>query len=104
LVEKYDTPKYVTGLSSSDGNPIPFITMDNKFIISGASYSPDTLTSLTRSDIATGLSDPTSPVTDAIIASANYQTAAICSMTNNEPSNVCTSSGVMAAKTAMNIK
>jgi hypothetical protein len=25
-------------------------------------------------------------------------------MTNNEPSNVCTSSGVMAAKTAMNIK
>jgi len=39
LVEKYDTPKYVTGLSSSDGNPIPFITMDNKFIISGASYS-----------------------------------------------------------------
>jgi hypothetical protein len=104
LVTKYDTPKYIPGLSSSDGNPIPFITMDNKFLVSGASYSPDTLTNLSRSAIATGLSDPTSPVTDAIIASANLQTAAICSLTNNEPSNVCTSSGVMAAKTAMKIK
>lgn len=104
LIEKYDTPKYIPGLSASDGNPIPFITMDNKFLVSGASYSPDTLTNLSRSSIATGLSDPTSPVTDAIIASANYQTAAICSLTNNEPSTVCTSSGVMAAKTAMKIK
>ena len=104
IVEKYDTPKYVTGLSSSDGNPIPFMSFGNKFIVSGASYSPDTLTSLSRSDIAAGLSDSSSPVTDAIIASANYQTAAICSLTNNQPANVCSSSGVMAAKTAMKIK
>ena len=104
LVEKYDTPKYIPGLTKTRGNPIPFITMDNKFLISGANYSPDALTNLTRANIATGLSDPTSPVTDAIIASANYQTAAICSLTNNQPSNVCTSSGVMAAKTAMKIK
>jgi hypothetical protein len=104
LVEKYDTGKYIHGLTKSDGNPIPFISFDNKFLVSGASYSPDTLTNLTRANIATGLSDPTSPVTDAIIASANYQTAAICSLTNNQPSNVCTSSGVMAAKTAMKIK
>ncbi len=103
LVKKYDTPKYIPG-PKFQGNPIPFITLDNKFLVSGASYSPDALTNLTRANIATGLSDPTSPVTDAIIASANYQTAAICSLTNNQPSNVCTSSGVMAAKTAMKIK
>jgi Domain of unknown function (DUF929) len=104
LVEKYDTPKYIPGLTKSDGNPIPFITMDNKFLVSGASYQPDTLTSLNRANIASGLSDPTSPVTAAIIASANYQTAAICSLTNNMPTNVCTSSGVLAAKKAMKIK
>ncbi len=104
LVQKYDTPKYIPGLTKSQGNPIPFITMDNKFLVSGASFSPDALTNLSRANIATGLSDPTSPVTDAIIASANYQSAAICSLTNNLPSNVCTSSGVMAAKTAMKIK
>jgi hypothetical protein len=104
LVEKYDTPKYIPGLTKSDGNPIPFMSMDNKFLVSGASYSPDTLTNLTRSAIATGLTDSSSPVTDAIIASANYQTAAICSLTNNMPSDVCTSSGVIAAKTAMKLK
>ncbi len=104
LILKYDTGKFVPGLTTSDGNPIPFMTFDNKFLVSGASYSPDTLTNLTRSDVATGLSDPTSPVTQAIIASANYQTAAICSLTNNQPSNVCSSSGVMVAKTAMKLK
>ncbi len=104
LVLKYDTPKYIHGLTSSSGNPIPFMTFDNKFLVSGASYSPDTLTGLTRSAIATGLSDPTSPVTDAIITSANYQTAAICSLTKDQPSNVCTSSGVQAAAKAMKLK
>ncbi|MGD0852939.1 MAG: DUF929 family protein [Acidimicrobiales bacterium] len=104
LIEKYDTPKYIHGLTTSDGAPIPFMTFDNKFLVSGASYSPDTLTNLSRTDIAAGLSDASSPVTDAIIASANYQTAAICSLTNDMPSNVCTSSGVLAAKKAMKIK
>ena len=104
LIDKYDTPKYIKGLTSANPFPIPFMTFGNKFLVSGASYSPDTLTNLSRTAIATGLSDPTSPVTDAIIASANYQTAAICSLTNNQPSNVCTSSGVMAAKAVMKIK
>jgi hypothetical protein len=104
LVEKYDTPAFIPGLTKADGNPIPFVSMDNRFLVSGASYDPAALTSLTRSDIATGLADPSSPVTDAIIASANLQTAAICSLTNNKPSNVCSSSGVMAAKSAMKIK
>lgn len=104
LVKKYDTPKYIPGLTKADGNPIPFLSFDNKFLDSGSSFSPDTLTNLTRSSIATGLTDATSPVTDAIIASANYQTAAICSLTNNLPSNVCTSSGVMAAKKKMSLK
>jgi hypothetical protein len=104
LVKKYDVPKYIPGLSASDGNPIPFLTLDNKFLVSGASFAPDTLTNLTRANIALGLSDPSSPVTDGIIASANFQTAAICSLTHNKPSNVCSSSGVMAAKNKMGIK
>ena len=104
LVKKYDTPKFIPNLTKSDGNPIPFITMGNRFLVSGASYSPGTLSGLTRANIATGLKDPTSPVTVAIIASANYQTAAICSLTNNLPSAVCRSSGVRAAKKSMKIK
>ena len=104
LVNKYDSPKFIPGLTKAEQHPIPFLTFGNKFLVSGASFSPDTLTNLTRSAIATGLTDPSSPVTDAIIASANLQTAAICSLTHNMPSNVCSSPGVLAAKTAMKIK
>src|ERR1035438_3749658 len=48
LVVKYDTPKFIPGLTKADGNPIPFITMDNKFLMSGASFSPDTDRKSTR--------------------------------------------------------
>lgn len=100
---KYDTPKYIKGMTSSQSGSIPFISFDNKFVTSGASFSPSILQSMTRSQIAAGLSDPTSPVTQAIIASANYQTATICSIINNA-APVCTDKGVAAAKKAMGLK
>ncbi|HEY5103900.1 MAG TPA: DUF929 family protein [Acidimicrobiales bacterium] len=104
LVKKYDTPKYIKGLTASQGNPIPFMTFANKFLVAGASYSPTTLTGSSRSAIASGLSNAASPITAAIIASANYQTAAICSVTKQQPSAVCTSPGVKAADKVMGIK
>ena len=104
VFKKYDTSQWINGLTSANNYSIPFLSMGNKWFVSGASYSPGALTSLSRDSIAAGLKDPTSPVTAAIIASANYQTAALCTLTNNQPGNVCTSSGVMAAKRAMGIK
>ncbi|MEO9181234.1 MAG: DUF929 family protein, partial [Acidimicrobiales bacterium] len=104
IFKKYDTSKYIHGITASQDGSIPFITLGNKFLISGSSYTPATLAGLTRSAIASGLSDPTSPVTAAIISSANYQTAALCTLTNDQPSNVCMSSGVMAAKKVMGLK
>ncbi len=80
------------------------MSLGNKFLGSGSSYTPATLANLSRSAIAAGLSDSTSPVTDAIISSANYYTAALCKLTNNQPGSVCTSKGVMAAKKAMKLK
>jgi len=103
LFDKYDTSKYVTGLSSSDDGSIPFMSLGNKFLVSGASYTPATLAGLSRSAIAQGLDTTTSPITEAIITSANYLTAAFCSRTKNEPSSVCTSSAVVAAKKFMKI-
>jgi len=70
----------------------------------GASYSPATLSGSTRSEIAAGLSNASSPITEAIIASANYQTAVVCSLTNGQPTNVCTSPGVLTAAKAMDMK
>jgi hypothetical protein len=102
LVDKYDTAKYVKGLAQAGS--IPFIDYGNKFLVAGASYSPATLAGSTRNEIAGALSNASSPITDAIITSANYQTAAICKLTNNQPGNVCMSSGVQTAAKAMGIK
>jgi thiol-disulfide isomerase/thioredoxin len=103
-ISTYDSSKYIKGLQSSQDGSIPFITFANKFLVAGASYSPTTLAGSSRDSIAGALANATSPVTQAIIASANYQTAAICTLTNMQPGNVCTSSGVAAAAKAMGIK
>ncbi len=104
LITKYDAPKYIPGLTVAQAKSIPFITFANRFLVAGASFSPTTLAGSTRSQIAAGLSNASSPVTEAIIASANDQTAAVCTLTKNLPSNVCTSAGVKTARKAMGLK
>jgi thiol-disulfide isomerase/thioredoxin len=101
---KYDSSKYIAGLPAADDGSIPFITFANKFLVAGASYSPTTLAGSTRDSIAGALDNATSPITQAIISSANYQTAALCTMTGQQPGNVCTSAGVKTAAKAMGIK
>ncbi len=103
ILNKYDTPAYVTGMNPNDVGAIPFISMGNQFLVSGASFDPALLTGLTRDQIAANLSAISSPITQAIITSANYQTAAICTLTKQQPANVCASTGVMAAKKAMKL-
>jgi Domain of unknown function (DUF929) len=87
LLEKYDAPPYV---SSQSKGAIPFIDIGNKYIISGASYSPQVLQGKTWSQIATALKSPSSPIAKAIDGTANYITAAICKMTGNQPASACT--------------
>ena len=97
LITTYDTSKYFPGnQSSSGGYAFPFIDIGNKFL-SETNYSPSILAGLSRDEIAAHLNDPKNPVTQAIVASANYLTAAICSATGQQPSSVCTSKGVLAA-------
>jgi Domain of unknown function (DUF929) len=82
---------------------IPLITFGNQFLVSGASFSPAILANLTRDEIASNLNDPSNPVTQAIISTANYMTASICKITNGQPGDVCSSSGVQTAAKAMKI-
>lgn len=102
--KKYDTSTYIPTLQPSQNGSIPFVSVANQFLSSGASYSPAPLQGMTRATIAQGLSDPTSPVTQAIVATANYQSAAICAVDGNLPASVCNSPGVKAAKTALHLK
>jgi thiol-disulfide isomerase/thioredoxin len=87
LLTKYDAPPYVP---SADNGAIPFIDFGNKYMISGASYSPQVLQGKSWSEIATALKDPTSPIAKAVDGAANYLTATICKLTGNQPATACT--------------
>ena len=91
--ETYDQPPYTTG--SAGG--IPFIDFGGSFVSSGASFDPQLLAGMSHRQIAAALSDPTSPVAKAIDGSANVLTAALCEVTGQQPSAVCTAPGVAAA-------
>ena len=77
--------------------------INNGALFSGASYDPQILAGQTWTDISGGLSDPTNPTTQAILATGNYMSATICKATHGQPGAVCTSSGVQAAAKALGI-
>ncbi|HEV3381793.1 MAG TPA: DUF929 family protein [Trebonia sp.] len=81
LVNKYD---------AAYQDAIPFIDIGNKYLSVGASYDPSVLSGLTWSQIATDLHNPDSPVAKSVLGGANYLTAAICGLTNDQPASACT--------------
>jgi len=84
LLNKYDVPP----LSSVAGG-IPFIDIGNRYIVSSASYSPQDLANLQWQNIANDLADSNSAVSKDILGTANYLTAGICMMTQQQPGSVC---------------
>ena len=81
LLTKYD---------SANGGAIPFIDYGNKFLTVGASYDPGVLAGLTWNQIAADLHNSGSPVAAGVLGTANYITAAICGLTNDQPASACT--------------
>ena len=102
LVGTYDTSKYFPGTLQQGENGFPFIDIGNK-VLSSTNYAPSLLQNVTRNEIASGLTDAKNPVTQAIIASANYLVAGTCAITKQQPASVCTSKGVMAAAKALKL-
>ncbi len=86
IFAKYDFPPFVP---SNAGGGIPFIDFGNKFMVSGAPYNPQYLHGFDWSEIASSLSDPSTPTAQRIDAAANYFTAAICELTKDKPASVC---------------
>jgi Domain of unknown function (DUF929) len=81
LATKYD-------LSGS----IPFIDLGNKYVEIGnlSPLVPSMLTGKTWAQVAAAMNDPSSALGKAEIGNANYLTAAICSLTGNQPASACT--------------
>ncbi len=99
------TPHQAAAVAVYDASPSTFPLLDvaNRYVLAGSSFSPSVLASQNQSQIATDLTIPTSPVTQAIVASANEITAAICTVTGDRPAGVCHTRGVTAADDKLGI-
>jgi hypothetical protein len=86
IFSTYDQPPYVSSQSSGG---IPFVDFGGKYIIDGVTYDPGVLQGQSLTGIANSLADPQSKISQGAIGSANAITAAICKLTNNQPTNVC---------------
>ena len=79
----------------------PFIDFGNKLVLKGPIYDPKVLAGMSWSQIAAALHDPSSTVSQNVVGAANYITGAICKMTNNQPSDVCSSKAVTAVQSSL---
>jgi hypothetical protein len=94
IFQQFDAPPYT---ASRDTGGIPFIDFGNQYMALSSGFSPAYLhagqdrngTPLTYKQIAGYLSDPNNTVTQQILGNANYLTAGICKLTNNQPGSVC---------------
>jgi hypothetical protein len=75
LISRYDVPPYVNAADQSGS--VPFLDIDNHYILAGAQYDPQVLAGLSMSQIASQLDNPASPVAMAIDESASTLIAAI---------------------------
>lgn len=85
LLARYDTQ-----------GSIPFLDIANRYVVVGASYSPQVLAGLSRSQIADQLANPNSAVAQAIDGAANVITAAITQVTGQQPASVANSPAIAA--------
>jgi thiol-disulfide isomerase/thioredoxin len=85
LLARYDTQ-----------GSIPFLDIANKYVVVGASYSPQVLAGLSQTEIAQQLANANSAVAQAIDGTANVITAAITQVTGQQPTSVASSPAIAA--------
>lgn len=95
LLARYDRTK--------TGAVVPFLDIAGRAVLAGGDFSPSILQQLTSTQIATGLTDPKDPATEAIVSAANEIAAVICSADGQLPTSVCAGNGVVAASSALGL-
>ena len=99
LLTKYDAPPYV---SASSAGSIPFVDLGGKYLITGASYSPQVIAGKSHEQIAAALADPGSAIAKAVDGTANAVTATLCELTGQKPAAVCGSAVITALQGSIN--
>jgi hypothetical protein len=82
LIGTYDVPPYVN--SADQSGAVPFLDIGNQYILAGAQYNPQVLAGLSAPQIARQLSDPESPVAEAVDGAAQVIVAAISHVLHTE--------------------
>jgi hypothetical protein len=84
-------------------NDFPLVDVSNRWVLSGASFTPSVIDGLTQDQIAGDLTSPASPLAQAVVSAANEITATICAVDGQAPAAVCGSRGVQAADAVLKI-
>ena len=98
LLNTYDAAPYTT---QAQAGSIPFIDFGNRYVLIGASYNAQDLAGLQWQDIANDLADSNSAVSKDILGSANYLTAGICMITQQQPGSVCNTPAIQAIEQSL---
>jgi len=93
LWQKYD----------NGGNSFPFLDIGNVLVVTSPSYDPALLAGLTQSEVVAKLANPNDQVTQAIVGAANDLTAALCSLTGQQPASVCSVHAIVQAAAALHL-
>jgi hypothetical protein len=86
-----------TKLWQAAGGGYPFLDLGGRWLLRAAPFKPSLLHGLNQDQIVATLSDPSSPIAQAVDGSANEITAGICRLTGGQPGTVCNSPGVTTA-------
>jgi hypothetical protein len=92
----YDTAPY-----TNQPGGIPFISYGDQYVTTSGPYQPTMLANLSWQQIASQLNNPNSASTKAIVGTANYQTAMICKLTNNQPASACSPSYIQQIEASL---
>jgi hypothetical protein len=100
------TPRQASSVAAYDTSATTFPLLDiaNRYVLVGSSFSPSVLAGLNQNQIAADLAVPENPVAQAVLASANEITAAVCTVTGQRPAKVCHARGVTVADQKMHIR
>jgi uncharacterized protein DUF929 len=85
--------RYASTTYLPTGQGLPFIDLNNQYLLGGG-IDPTILQNtahvpLSWQEIADALTTPSSPISQQILGTANYLTAAICLVTTQQPEDVC---------------
>jgi hypothetical protein len=95
LMLTYDGPPFFN--PSSTGG-IPFIDFGGRYLVSGASFDPSVLQGKSAESIANEIADPSTAVSQGAVGTANALTAAICGLTDDKPSTICSDRAVVGIR------